>query len=101
MRQQPAPQPEAPRAEPEIIPPGAHFRSGPHVEAAVFTHRGTRIHVARLGPFGIALVLLAAGVVAAAGLALLLGAALIGAVAAGAIILAAAVARFLRGPAPR
>jgi len=92
------PRAEPPRAEPEIIPPGADFSATPRVENAVFIHHGTRIRVRRLGPLGIALVLLAAGVVGAVGLLVLLGAALVGAAAAGAIIVGALVSRLFRGP---
>ena len=90
--------PEPPRAEPEIIPPGAEFPPRPHRDAFVFAHRGTRIHVARLGPFGIGMVLLGALALGAIGLLMLLGAVLVGA-AVGVIGAAALFSRFLRGSA--
>jgi hypothetical protein len=91
--------PEPPRAEPEIIPPGADFPPRPHREAFVFAHHGTRIHVARLGPFGIAMILLGAGALGAIGLLVLLGAVLVGAAVMGVVVAAALFSRLLRGPA--
>jgi hypothetical protein len=90
--------PEPPRAEPEIIPPGADFPPRPHREAFVFAHHGTRFHVARLGPFGIGMVLLGALALGAIGLLMLLGAVLVGA-AVGVIGATALFSRFLRGSA--
>jgi hypothetical protein len=59
-----APPPERPRVEPEIIPPGrgreSDWRQSPWRGDSFAQARGTsRIYVTRLGPFGIALVLLA------------------------------------------
>jgi len=88
---------EPPRAEPEIIPPGADFPPRPRAEGVVFTRHGTRIQVTRLGPFGIAMVLLGAGVLGAIGLLVLLGAALVGAAALGVIVIGALLSRLLRG----
>jgi hypothetical protein len=104
MRQQPAPRTEPsraeiPRAEPEIIPPGADYPSAPHFERASYTHarHATRIRVARVGPVGFVLLLVLAGVLAVAGSVVLLAAALIGAAAAGMIIAGATVSRLVRG----
>jgi len=96
VRRQGAPA-EPPRAEPEIIPPGADFppRRGPG--RVVFTRRVTRIQVTRLGPFGIAMVLLGAGVLGVVGLLVLLGAALVAAAALGVVVLGALLSRLLRG----
>jgi hypothetical protein len=58
---QPNPQGDAPRSEPEIIPPG-------HAE---------RIYVARVGPLGTILIILIVGLLSAVFLVLLLGALLI------------------------
>ncbi|WP_315838209.1 hypothetical protein [Bradyrhizobium prioriisuperbiae] len=64
-----------PRAEPEIIPPGAplppHDRDGP------FNARFQRIYIARPGPFGLLLVALAAIIIVAVILLLVVGAVLI------------------------
>jgi hypothetical protein len=76
-------QPERPRVEPEIIPPDqTPRRSDRHQQtwrpflstAADETHR---IYVARLGPFGIALLMLILGVVVAVMLLAVVGAFLI------------------------
>jgi hypothetical protein len=98
MPEQSVPKVERPRFEPEIIPPDAEPRRGPQVEATVFAYRTTGSgQVKRLGPLGITLTLLAAGVLTVAGIGLLLGAALVGVVAAGVVITGAVVARLLRG----
>jgi hypothetical protein len=88
--------PEPPRSEPEIIPPGADFRSRPGGKAVFYTHNGTRIHVTRLGPLGVATVLLGVGVLGALGVLMLLGTVLIAAAAAGAIVMCALVVKLLR-----
>jgi len=90
--------PEPPRAEPEIIPPGADFRPRPLGEAFVFAHHGTQFHVSRPGPFGIGVFLLGALALGAIGLLMLLGAVLVGATV-GVIGAAALFSRFLRGSA--
>ena len=92
-----APRAELPKAEPEIIPPGMDYRSDRQSGPTVFAFRTTRVRVTRLGPVGITLVLLGAGVLAVAGAALLLGAALIGAVVGGVVVLGAIASRFVRG----
>jgi hypothetical protein len=70
---------EEPRSEPEIIPPQAGTRS--QWRDAVWISvdkRGTRpIYVKRLGPFGVILLALAVGLVAAFLLVLLVGALLL------------------------
>ena len=91
-------QAQQPRSEPEIIPPGVDIPRRPYAEGSIFTQHGARIHVTKLGPFGIAMALLATGALAVAGLFVLLGAALIGAAAAGAILIGATVSRLFRGP---
>jgi hypothetical protein len=92
------PQARQPRSEPEIIPPGVDIPRRRYAEGSVFTQHGARIHVTKLGPFGIAMALLATGALAVAGLFFLLGAVVIGAAAAGAVIVGATVSRLLRGP---
>jgi hypothetical protein len=88
--------PEPPRAEPEIIPPGADFPPRRHSNAFVFAHHGPRFQVVRLGPFGIGMVVLGALALGAIGLLMLLGAVLVGATV-GVIGAAALFSRFLRG----
>ncbi len=92
---QPEAAPDLPRSEPEIIPPGVDFRPGPNGETGFYTHRSIRIHVTRPGPFGIAAIVIGAGIVGALGFLLLLGTLLIGAAAAGTLIVVALVARLL------
>lgn len=68
-----------PRAEPEIIPPGAPLpprRDGPFNDGP-FNARFQRIYIARPGPFGLLLVALAAIIIVAVIVLLLLGAVLI------------------------
>jgi hypothetical protein len=98
IARQPSSRAEPPRAEPEIIPPGADFPSQPHRETFVFAHRGIRIHVTRLGPFGIAMLLLGGVALGAIGLLMLLGTVLVGAAAIGVVVAAALLSRLFRGP---
>jgi hypothetical protein len=63
--QRPAPAPEQPRSEPEIIPPGGDARwrrDRPWPYAGQGTYR---IHVTRLGPFSTFLLVAAIGIAAA------------------------------------
>jgi hypothetical protein len=94
MAERPAPGPERPRIEPEIIPPGdTRVRW-----QASFDERATqRIYVARLGPFGFAMVALAVAFLAAVILILLLGAFLIWIPIAGLLLAIAVVTSMLRG----
>ena len=64
---------DKPRAEPEIIPPGAPLRSSNFADR----HFAQRIYIAKIGPLGIVLLALAIGIVSAVILVLLLGAFLI------------------------
>jgi hypothetical protein len=61
--------PERPRLEPEIIPPRYGRRDGDWLEGGWSPYVGTggtqRIYIARLGPFGLAIVMLVIGFVAA------------------------------------
>ena len=71
-------QPEQPRVEPEIIPPGRDSRYSPWSPFGFTETRGThRIHVTRVGPFGIALLMLAIAAVATVVMIAVLGAVLI------------------------
>jgi hypothetical protein len=94
--------PERPRAEPEIIPPErnrrqSNWRQSPW-RADVFETGGThRIYVARLGPFGIALLMLAIAALAAVILIAVLGAVLIWIPVVAVLVVVAALFRLLRG----
>ena len=78
-------QPERPRAEPEIIPPDRDGGSGNWRRAPDTAWRGSfdafhgthRVYVGRVGPFGMALLLLAIAAVIALILIAVLGAVLI------------------------
>jgi hypothetical protein len=74
-------QPERPRQEPEIIPPGTDWpqRDSPFPPQSGFDQRrGThRIYVARIGPLGFALFMLIAALFGGVLLLALIGAALI------------------------
>ncbi len=94
--------PERPRVEPEIIPPDRYgrrpnWRRAPW-RADVFSEtRGThRIYVARLGPVGLALLMLALAAVAAVILIAVLGAVLIWIPVVAVLVVGAALFRLLR-----
>lgn len=95
-------QPEQPRVEPEIIPPdrggrGADWGRSPWRGSPYGQTRGTRrIYVTRLGPFGIALLLLAIAAVVAIVLIAVLGAVLIWIPVVAVLIVVAALFRFFR-----
>ena len=98
MAERPVPGTDRPRVEPEIIPPGdvRARRQGS------FDGRATqRIYVARLGPFGFAMVALAIAFLAAVILVVLLGAFLIWIPIAGLLLAIAVVSSLLRGRWPR
>ena len=88
-------QPERPRVEPEILPPG--YQRGPFWQPTVTTRMdGTRVHVWRIGPLAtIALLLLIAALVVAVILTVI-GVILIWIPIVALIVLAAAIVRFLR-----
>jgi hypothetical protein len=93
----PAPRPEQPRVEPEIIPPGAPLRSG-RLGGFDGPQFSQRIFVAKFGPFGIVLVALAIVAIVTLLLVLLLGALLFWIPVIGVLIAAAIVLRFLKSP---
>jgi hypothetical protein len=75
-------EPERPRVEPEIIPPNHFGRQNreerwPPSYGYTQMHGTHRVYVGRIGPFGFALVMLIAGLLAAVLLLILIGAALI------------------------
>jgi len=94
--------PERPRFEPEIIPPdrgggSSDWRNTPRRESVFTQSRGTeRIFVGRVGPLGIALLLLAVAAIAAIFVVAVVGAVLIWIPILAVLVLAAAIFRFLR-----
>jgi hypothetical protein len=95
MRQRPDPKVEQPRSEPEIIPPGdSRLRS----DWRASSDGSRRIYVARIGPFGIALLAIGLGVVAASILLLFIGAFLVMLPFAGVFLAAAIIIGLLSGP---
>ena len=95
-------QPELPRVEPEIIPPdregrGADWRRaawrpyGPNEAAGMH-----RVYVARIGPFGFAMLTLAFAILAAAFLLIFAGAILLWLPVVALLIVVGAIFRFLR-----
>jgi hypothetical protein len=95
-------EPERPRAEPEIIPPDRGGRRSewgrPPWRGGFGQTRGTqRIYVARLGPFGLALLVLAIAAIVAIILIAVLGAVLIWIPVVAVLVVIAALFRLLRG----
>jgi hypothetical protein len=91
-------QPDRPRTEPEIIPPGhPDPRDGRMSWSTTGSDGSTRVYVTRLGPFGTTVALILVAVVVAALLALLLGAFVIGAVVVGGLALLALLVGIVRG----
>lgn len=93
--------PERPRVEPEIIPPGerqSDWRNAPWRGDAYSEARGTqRIYVTRIGPFGMALLMLAIAAIVAFVIVAALGLVLIWLPVVVVIVVAAALFRLLRG----
>lgn len=97
-------QPERPRVEPEIIPPGRNphrpdWAQHRQTRQPFFSTAGDdthRIYVAKSGPFGIALLILILGVVIAAILLAVIGAVLIWIPVVALLIAVGALFRFLR-----
>jgi hypothetical protein len=90
-------QPEQPRVEPEIIPPGRSGRYSPWRPYGFTEARGThRIYVTRMEPFGIALLLLAIAAVATIVMIAVLGAVLIWIPIVAIVVIAGALLRVLR-----
>lgn len=103
--------PERPRFEPEIIPPDrggeqpewrtpfrdSNWRRSPFGD----THTTQRVYMTRLGPFGIALVLLAIAAIMAIVVIAAIGAVLIWVPVIIAVLIIGALMRLFRGFAPR
>jgi hypothetical protein len=98
MQQQSMPKAQTPYIEPELIPPGGDWPRASRIWGSTGRHRTTRIQITRLGPAGIALVVLLIGILSLAGAALLLGAALIGIAAGGVLIVGGIVSSLSRRP---
>jgi hypothetical protein len=95
-------EPERPRAEPEIIPPDRPPDRRQPSERGFppygfnQMHGTHRVYVGRIGPFGFALMLLVAGLLAALFLLLLIGTALIWIPVIAAVIVIAAISGVVR-----
>lgn len=91
-------QPERPRAEPEIIPPDRRRPDERGWPPYGFreVHGTHRVYVGRIGPFGFALIMLVAGLLAAVFLLLLIGTALLWIPVVVAVIVIAAISGLLR-----
>jgi Flp pilus assembly protein TadB len=101
MEQQRTPLTEQPRAEPEIIPPGAPVDFRSRVWGSTDARARGSIYVARLGPAGSAVLFLAIGVLAVFALFLLLGAALISLTVIGVLTIGAVLSAVWRGRSRR
>ena len=101
MEQQPIPLTEQPRAEPEIIPPGAPVDFRLRARTSADTRARGRIYVARLGPVGSAVLFLAIGFLAVFALLLLLGAVLISLAVIGVLTIGAILSVVWRGRSRR
>ena len=100
--QRPVPGPEQPRSEPEIIPPDqqdarARWVDGRTRSSGTWSSGAQRVYVARVGPFGFAMVAFAIAVIAALVFLLVLGAFVILIPLAGLLLAAAVFASLLRG----
>ena len=95
------PRTERPRVQPEIIPPDRGGRSsgqrGPWHGVYERTHATHRVYVAKLGPFAIALLMLALAAIVAIVMIVVIGAALIWIPVLAVMVLIAAVIRLVRG----
>ena len=89
--------PERPRVEPEILPPDRSGRTSPWGPYGFSDARGTnRIYVTRLGPVGIALLILALAAVVTIVLIAVLGAVLIWIPIVAVVLIVGALLRLLR-----
>jgi hypothetical protein len=95
------PRPEQPRAEPEIIPPGAPVDIRSRVWASAGGRTGGRIYIAKWGPVGSAVLFLLIGILAVFALFLLLGAAVISLAAIGVLSVATIVSAVWRARSRR
>jgi len=91
-------EPERPRAEPEIIPPDRRRPDDREWPPYGYTqmHGTHRIYVGRIGPFGVVLIMLVVGLLAAIMLLLLIGTALIWIPFVAVLVIIAAISGLLR-----
>ena len=101
MEQHRTPRPEPPRAEPEIIPPGAPVDIRSRVWASADIRTRGRIYVAKLGPLGSAVLFLVVGILAVLALFVLLGAALVSLAVVGVLTVGAIVSAVWHGRSRR
>ena len=97
MDQRPVPGPDQPGSEPEIILPGESAARSRRVDGRMWSSGTQRIYVARMGPFGFAMVALAIAVIAALVFLLVLGAFVILIPLAGLVLAAVVITSMLRG----
>jgi hypothetical protein len=89
--------PEQPRVEPEIIPPDRSGRHSPWSPYGFTNARGThRVYVTRMGPVGIALLLLGIAAIATIVMITVLGAVLIWIPIVAIVVIVGALLRLLR-----
>jgi hypothetical protein len=99
--------PERPRAEPEIIPPNrrerpSDWRNPPWQDDPFGQTRGAhRVYVTRVGPFGVALFMLAVALILAFVFITAFGLILIWIPVVAVVVIAAALLRLLRGSSSR
>jgi hypothetical protein len=97
MDNRPIPGSNRPRVEPEIIPPGDPRSRAADARTWRSSEGTQRVYVARVGPFGFAMVALAAALIAALVFLFVLGAFVIVIPLAGLLLAAAIVSSMLRG----
>ena len=90
------PRAEKPRSEPEIIPPDRAGLNAPRARVFTDAHGTERVYVARLGPLGVILTILATSILAAVMLVLLFATFLIWVPLVILFIVGAIIARLLR-----
>jgi len=95
MAKRPVPDVEQPKVEPEIIAPGDPRRVGAR---ASFDGAQQRVYVARIGPFGFGMIVLALALLAALVFVALLGAFVILIPFAGLLLAVAVAVSLVRGP---
>jgi hypothetical protein len=84
-QQEPTPEAGRRQAEPEIIPPGADCAGKSRIWVSAGPHHTMRVRITRLGPVGIAALMLMIGILSLTGLMLVIGFALVGLAAAGVV----------------
>src|SRR5262245_30227492 len=95
-QREPTPKAATRQAELEIIPPGAERVGKPRIWVSAGSHHPVHIRIRRLGPRGLVVLMLMAGILGLAGLMLVLGFALVGLAAASVLMVGAIVSGLLR-----